>query len=76
MVKLRDARGNKIDVPQEVRFIELQDTTGKVARLLIVRQDNSIIDVVAGTKEAEIYARNFNVTFCPVIDLTDQIITD
>lgn len=76
MVKLRDVRGNKIELPGEVRFIELQDVTGKVARLLIIKHDNSIVEVVAGTKEAEVYARNFNVTFCPVIDLTEQIITD
>lgn len=76
MVTLRDVRGNKIEIPSEVRFIELQDTTGKVARLLIIRHDNSIVDVVSGTKEADIYSRNFNVTFCPIIDLTEQIITD
>lgn len=76
MIKLRDVRGGIIETPAEVRFIELQDTTGKVARLLIIRHDNSVLDVVAGSKEAEIYAKNFNVTFCPVIDLSEQIITD
>lgn len=76
MIKLRDMRGNKLELPAEARFIELQDTTGKVAKLLIVKNDNSVLEVVAGTKEAEVYARNFNVTFCPIIDLTSQIITD
>ena len=73
---MRDVRGNKIELPAAARFIELQDATGKVARLLILKNDSSIVEVVAGTKEAEVYARNFNVTFCPVIDLTDQLITE
>jgi hypothetical protein len=73
MVTLRDARGKIIELPSEVRFIEFRDASGKVARLLILKNDGSVMDVVSGTKEAEVYGRNFNVQFCPIIDITDQL---
>lgn len=76
MLHLRDVRGNAVALTADVRFIEFHDATGKVARLLIIKNDNSVLEVIKGSKEAEIYEKNFNVQFCPIIQIPQEYIKE
>lgn len=76
MLHLRDVRGNPIALTADVRFIEFHDVTGKVARLLIIKNDGSVLEVIKGTKEAQIYEKNFNVQFCPIIQIPQEYIEE
>lgn len=66
MIRLRDTRGLARELPADVRFVEICDLEGRVAKLLFRDDSGAIRGVEAGSTEAQRYARMMSVQFIPV----------
>ena len=66
MIRLRDTKGQAHELPADVRFVEICDLRGSVAKLLW-RDEAGVVNVVdAGSPQAKRYAQMMRVDFIPV----------
>jgi len=66
MLRLRDTAGKSIELPDTIRFVELCDMQGSVARVFYI-DDTGVHKVLdTGSKEAQRYAQLMNVKFIPI----------
>jgi hypothetical protein len=69
MLRLRDTSGAVHELPDSVRFVELCDMQGAVARVFYI-DDTGIHKVLdSSSKEAQRYAQLMRVNFIPIQSL-------
>jgi len=67
MLRTRSTDGTTTVLPETVRFVEICDADGQVARLIYRDEQGGIQSLGAGDPVAARYAQTFKVKFCPVI---------
>jgi hypothetical protein len=72
MIRLRDNKGREIKSHVPINFIEICDLDGQVAYAIYYDKDKMIHVTTAYSKEAENYAKVFNVKFTAVIDVPKE----
>lgn len=69
MLRIRDTTGKTIEIGDKFRFVEICDLDGKIGKVFYCDDHNVIREVVAGSKEAERYAKMFKTPFVQVAQL-------
>jgi hypothetical protein len=71
MIFLRDTKGKRVPLSESIRFVEICDLEGRVAKALIL-DDQGTIRMIDGTDAESLrYAQTFKVTFCKLVELPD-----
>ena len=69
MLRLRDSRGNLMNVGSEPYFIEICDNNGDVGTVFYQPEASVVSQIEPATEEAQMYSDKYNVKFVKVIDL-------
>lgn len=71
MIYLRDTSGRRTPLPESVRFVEICDLEGRIAKVLILDDQGSIRMIDGQDAESVRYAKTFRTSFCKIVELPD-----
>lgn len=74
MIRLRRANGTVIELPPDVRFVEILDAQQRVGQVTALLDDGEMRVFTAKDSQAARYARAFKVQFCPLIRLPEHML--
>lgn len=71
MIRVRLASGELVNLPPDAAFVELCSEDGKVAAVLAVPRDGSVVHITPGSEEAGRYKTAYGVSWCSTRQLRD-----